>query len=117
MQGPATSLAYEPAEANVMARPPRDITTERLVSFPLLCYSYLIIGVTESLICFGAYLWVFNDAGVQSRGIFLLDPRKNTWLSRAEYGDGLDVCDDGEDICSDDNKFTAEAQEELVRQV
>lgn len=110
MQGPATSLAYEPAEANVMGRPPRDITTERLVSFPLLTYSYIIVGLSESIICFGAYLWVFNNAGVKSKDIFLLDPKENLWLSRAENGDGNVAM-------SGDNTFTPEEQERIVREV
>jgi Cation transporting ATPase, C-terminus len=84
MQGPATSLAYEPAEANVMARPPRDISSERLVSLPLLAYSYIIVGLTESLVCMGAYLWVFNRAGIKSRDIWLVPPADGTWQSRVE---------------------------------
>lgn len=39
-QGPAISLAYEKAESNVRARPPRDIDTERLISGALMRYSY-----------------------------------------------------------------------------
>lgn len=50
-QGPAISLAYEPAEANVMDRSPRDNATDRLVDGPLLRYSYLIYGIlTVSLV-------------------------------------------------------------------
>lgn len=91
-----------------MARPPRDINTERLVSFPLLTYSYLIMGITESLVCFGAYLWVFNDAGVESKDIFLLDPKDDLWLTR----------EDGQmDAISGGNTFNAEQQETIVRQV
>lgn len=44
-QGPAISLAYEPAEALVMERPPRDLTRDRLIDGPLLRYAYLIAGV------------------------------------------------------------------------
>lgn len=44
-QGPAISLAYEPAEALVMDRPPRDLTRDRLINGPLLRYAYLIAGV------------------------------------------------------------------------
>lgn len=39
--GPAVSFAWEPAEANVMARPPRDRRTDRLVRPALLAYAYL----------------------------------------------------------------------------
>ncbi len=47
--GPAISLAYEPAEADIMQRPPRNSVTDRLVSRNMLIYSYLIIGVFESV--------------------------------------------------------------------
>lgn len=43
-QGPAISLAYEPAEARVMERQPRDNKKDRLIDGPLLRYSYLIYG-------------------------------------------------------------------------
>lgn len=49
---PAISLAYEPAEKDIMLRPPRDINSDRLVSRNLLVYSYLIVGVLESIACF-----------------------------------------------------------------
>ena len=38
---PAISLAYEKAEANIMHVPPRNVATDKLVSFPLLSYAYL----------------------------------------------------------------------------
>lgn len=44
-QGPAISLAYEPAEALVMERPPRDIKNDRLINGPLLRYAYLTYGI------------------------------------------------------------------------
>lgn len=39
--GPAVSFAWEPAEANVMERPPRNRNTDRLVRPALLAYAYL----------------------------------------------------------------------------
>lgn len=91
VQGPATSLAYEPAEANVMNRPPRDIATERLVSLPLLVYSYITMGLAESLVCMGAYLWVFTTHGIKLKDIFLIDPRDDTrWTYTAS--DNCDAC-------------------------
>jgi Cation transporting ATPase, C-terminus len=109
VQGPATSLAYEPAEANVMARAPRDIATERLVSLPLLVYSYIIMGLAESLCCFGAYLWVFDKRGVPASEIFLLNPKDNTWLSQADQIDAP--------VTVDGNLFSEEQQQDIVRQV
>lgn len=43
--GPAVSFAWEPAEANVMARPPRNRHTDRLVRPALLGYAYLQVSV------------------------------------------------------------------------
>lgn len=110
MQLPAQSLAWEPAEANVMARPPRDIETERLVSFPLLTHAYLIVGGAQSLFAFLGWIWVYDYHGVKISDIFLLDPRDNLWLSRSENGDG-------EIAMSNGNTYTAEQQEDIVRQV
>jgi Cation transporting ATPase, C-terminus len=105
VQGPATSLAYEPAEANVMDRPPRNIATDRLVSLPLLVYAYLIMGVTESLCCLGAYLWVFTVRGVDHSDIFLLNPKDSTWNSQADRND------------QPAHGFSPDQQADIVRQV
>lgn len=60
---PSMSLAYETAEDSVLSRPPRDLKKDRLVSFPLLSYSYLVVGMLEAAICTVAYLVSFlhND--------------------------------------------------------
>lgn len=93
-----------------MARPPRDITTERLVSFPLLTHSYLIVGGAESLFCFLGWIWVYINAGVKVSDIFLMDPKEGLWMSRAENGEGLEALTNG-------NRFNPEEQELIVRQV
>ena len=36
---PAISLAYEPAESDIMFRAPRDVNKDKLVNGPLLFYS------------------------------------------------------------------------------
>ena len=69
--------------------PPRNIATDRLVSLPLLIYSYIIMGLAESLCCLGAYLWVFTIRGVDHADIFLVDPKKNIWDSRAERNENI----------------------------
>ena len=60
-QGPAVSFAYEKAEAAVMLLPPRDMARDRLVSSPLLIYTYLLAGLPSALVCmlayFSVYLW------------------------------------------------------------
>lgn len=109
-QGPATSLAYENAEANVMDRPPRNIAVERLVSFPLLTYSYVIMGVAEMIICMGAYLWVFSHYGVPASEIFLLDPNDGeVWRVQA------DLIRD-EPVIIDGVTYDAERQADITRQ-
>jgi Ca2+-transporting ATPase len=58
---PALSLAVEPAEPNVMSRPPRDpreaILSGRFVR-GITFYALLITGVT-----LGAFLWALNEPG------------------------------------------------------
>jgi sodium/potassium-transporting ATPase subunit alpha len=61
---PAISLAYERAEGDVMARPPRNLRTDRLVTKPLLLYSYVIAGLIEAMTCLSAFLLVFHVDGV-----------------------------------------------------
>jgi len=63
---PAVSFAWEPAESNVMLRPPRDRGRDRLVRPSLLAYAYLQAGLLEALVCLGAYAWVFAANGVRS---------------------------------------------------
>lgn len=47
---PAISLAYEEKEADIMLQPPRNVKTDRLVSTPVLLYSYLIAGLCISAV-------------------------------------------------------------------
>lgn len=57
--GPAISLAYEGPENDIMSRPPRDMKKDRLMSSPLLLYSYMIAGMVNVCGCFLAYAAVF----------------------------------------------------------
>ncbi len=47
-----------------MSRPPRDAHTERLVSLPLIFYSYLTAGVIIALGCLTAYLISYRNHGI-----------------------------------------------------
>ena len=47
-----------------MQRPPRDAKKDRLVSFPLLVYSYCIAGSAEMLTCMAAFFLVYVDSGI-----------------------------------------------------
>jgi len=57
--GPAISLAFEKQEEDIMKHPPKDSKKERLVSFGVLCYSYLIMGNFQALVCMLNYFRVF----------------------------------------------------------
>jgi len=61
--GPAISLAYEKAEANIMERKPRDPKKDRLVSPVLLLYSY-VIGCFISAGCVAAYTLIYRENNV-----------------------------------------------------
>jgi len=61
---PAISFAYEPAEADVMARPPRNAKTERLVSLRMILFCFFQAGAIESLVGFLAFFLVFNYYGI-----------------------------------------------------
>ena len=48
---PAMSLAYEKIESNIMEVPPRNLLTDKLVTFQVASYSYAQIGAIECGIC------------------------------------------------------------------
>ena len=60
---PAISLAYEPKEADIMDRPPRNPAIERLVSRRLISFSYFQIGLLQTAAGFLAFMAVLNDYG------------------------------------------------------
>eukprot|EP00444_Apocalathium_aciculiferum_P050192 CAMPEP_0183508008 /NCGR_PEP_ID=MMETSP0371-20130417/8551_1 /TAXON_ID=268820 /ORGANISM="Peridinium aciculiferum, Strain PAER-2" /LENGTH=1113 /DNA_ID=CAMNT_0025704305 /DNA_START=68 /DNA_END=3409 /DNA_ORIENTATION=+ len=61
---PAISLAYELPENAIMSRAPRNIKTDRMVTWQVLCHSYLFAGVVESLFSILAFFCVFWTHGV-----------------------------------------------------
>ncbi|TMW67398.1 hypothetical protein Poli38472_011018 [Pythium oligandrum] len=69
--GPAISLAYERAELDIMQRPPRDMTKDRLMSPPLLFYSYLVAGMINTTGCFLAYASVFWRHGISLSDVYM----------------------------------------------
>eukprot|EP00698_Gefionella_okellyi_P017925 TRINITY_DN5321_c0_g1_i14.p1 TRINITY_DN5321_c0_g1~~TRINITY_DN5321_c0_g1_i14.p1 ORF type:complete len:1000 (-),score=268.16 TRINITY_DN5321_c0_g1_i14:578-3577(-) len=68
--GPAISLAYEDKESDIMDRPPRNIKKDRLVSGPLLIYSYLVAGLLETIACFLSYMFVYWDYGFSTSNLY-----------------------------------------------
>eukprot|EP01041_Mallomonas_annulata_P008015 gene8015-16413_t len=70
---PATSLAFEEPESDIMERPPRDLSRDKLVAWPLMMYAYLIAGVFETLACFMVYFEVFEWYGVSAEQLLASD--------------------------------------------
>ena len=63
-QGPAISFAYEKAESAVMQRPPRNLKRDRLISGPLLLYSYGFAAFGIIFTCLWAYFQVYVSHGI-----------------------------------------------------
>ncbi|KAF0715748.1 Aste57867_3210 [Aphanomyces stellatus] len=78
---PAISLAHEPPEAGLMKRPPRNLKTERLVSKALLIYSYLLVGMVESLGALLAYALVYQKYDISLAS--LINTSDIYWMSGA----------------------------------
>ncbi|XP_059536831.1 potassium-transporting ATPase alpha chain 2 [Myotis daubentonii] len=60
---PSIALAYEKAESDIMNRKPRHKKKDRLVNKPLAVYSYLHIGIMQSLGAFLVYFTVYAQEG------------------------------------------------------
>ena len=89
-QGPAISLAYEPAEDSIMSRPPRSMATDRLISGPLLRHSYLIVGVAETVACMLSFFAVFWWRGVPLSSVFMSQP--TYWAAADPPSPDLRLC-------------------------
>jgi sodium/potassium-transporting ATPase subunit alpha len=68
--GPAISLSYEAMESDIMKRTPRNVKKDRLVTRPLLIYSYLMMGLFESGAGLFAFFWTFWDYGYSPSNLF-----------------------------------------------
>lgn len=99
-QWPAISLAYEPSEAAVMQRPPRNLKRDRLVDSKLLRYAYLIVGIAEFLTCTMAFFLTTNYYGIP--GSFFLNNR-NSWK------------EDSTPLTVNGTVFTGQQQEDIWR--
>ena len=67
---PATSLAFELPENNIMKVPPRNVKTDRLTSVPLLIHAYFVSGTIITAGCFLAYFQTFAFYGVSAKDLF-----------------------------------------------
>ncbi|TMW69048.1 hypothetical protein Poli38472_001204 [Pythium oligandrum] len=68
---PAISLAYEGPEHDIMQRPPRDMTKDKLMSASLLLYAYMIAGMINVMGCFLAYASVFWRYGFSLHDVYM----------------------------------------------
>ncbi|CAD5210637.1 unnamed protein product [Bursaphelenchus xylophilus] len=83
---PAISLAYEEAENNIMKRPPRNPEHDKLVNYRLLSFTYLQIGVIQSLAGFTTYFIVMAENGFLPKRLYQI---RDTWEDQ-----GIDDVDD-----------------------
>uniref|UniRef100_A0A8C4KGN1 Sodium/potassium-transporting ATPase subunit alpha n=1 Tax=Dromaius novaehollandiae TaxID=8790 RepID=A0A8C4KGN1_DRONO len=60
---PSVALAYEKAESDIMNRRPRNKSKDRLVNEQLAVYSYLHIGIMQSVGAFVTYFTVYAEQG------------------------------------------------------
>jgi sodium/potassium-transporting ATPase subunit alpha len=68
---PAVSVAYEPSEADVMSKPPRNAKTDRLVTKQVIMYALLQAGAIETCACFLAFFLVFRYYGMSSGSLYM----------------------------------------------
>ncbi|RMX70062.1 hypothetical protein DD238_000869 [Peronospora effusa] len=80
--GPAISIAYEGAEQDIMERPPRNLSKDRLMSKSLLIYTYVIAGMINAGGCLLAYGTVFWRHGISFSDLF--GSSDNHWKADAQ---------------------------------
>ena len=66
---PATSLAFEFAEGDIMKVPPRNVKTDKLTSYPLLSFAYFQAGVIETCACLFAFFQAFSFWGINGEDV------------------------------------------------
>lgn len=64
---PASSLAFEKAEDNIMNVPPRNPKTDKLVDGTVMLQSYALIGVLEVGVCYLIFYMVLQQYGLEMR--------------------------------------------------
>eukprot|EP00483_Globobulimina_turgida_P006107 UN06117 len=70
---PAISMAYEGKEADIMHRKPRNPEKDNLVTWRLVSFSYLQIGMLQAISGFYAYATVLHSFGIQPNQLIGLD--------------------------------------------
>jgi magnesium-transporting ATPase (P-type) len=70
---PAISMAYEGRESDIMERKPRNPDINKLVTWKLVSFAYLQIGMLQAIAGFYAYFVVLNGFGLQPGHLMDLD--------------------------------------------
>lgn len=102
---PAISFAYEIAEQDIMKQPPRDRKNDKLVTWTLISWSYLQIGLIQAIAAFTAYFFVFHRHGFSASSL-LSDRQGIEWSDSDEDDDNNNNCnfkdDNGDCVFHDD---------------
>jgi len=89
---PAIAFAYEVPEANIMEEPPRNRFLEKLVTFQLVSWSYLQIGIIQAFAAFTAFFYIFEVHGFTSIGMLNQQGMDGTeFVENTAYDDCIDV--------------------------
>lgn len=82
---PAISYAYETAESDIMKIPPRNRHRDKLVTWQLVSFSYLQVGVIQAFAAFTVFFHVLKQNGFSTSylmqakvGVIWIDPDENT---------------------------------------
>lgn len=86
---PAISFAYEFAESDIMKVMPRDRHVEKLVTWSLISFSYIQIGVIQAFAAFTSFFYIMNREGFETDFI----------LTSKTGADWTESDDDTKDIC------------------
>lgn len=103
---PAISFAYEVSEQDIMKQPPRDRHNDKLVTWTLISFSYLQIGMIQAFAAFTAFFFVFQRVGHFSASSMLEDRQGITWEDSDKDDDQNGNCnfknDDGDCVYYDE---------------
>jgi sodium/potassium-transporting ATPase subunit alpha len=85
---PAISFAYEFSESDIMRVPPRNRHVDKLVTWPLISFSYIQIGLIQAFAAFTTFFYVLNREGFTTD--FILEERVAfEWI---DEDSGKDTC-------------------------
>ena len=103
---PATSLAFEKPEANIMNVPPRNVNVDKLTNFTLLFYAYFVTGMGVTGGCYFTFFRIFSSYGISASDLF---KQNNMYFPSV---DGTDYT-----APSSGNVFDSDKQDDILYQV